>query len=526
MELRYYQQEAIEGAEHFIKHQFNPVIVLPTGAGKSLVLAGIIEKHIMEHPKQKILVLSHVKEILEQDYSAIVDWVGDIVGVYSAGLGEKQLHYPVTVASIQTIHNLDNTTFFSTVGLIIIDECHLVNHQDVGMYRSVIRRCNCSVVGLTATPFRLGHGYIYQGDDTVFDTLGYDGGNFENYNRLVQEGHLSRIISKSTSLQLDLSEVRTVAGDYNSADLSSVVDQNSITESAVNETIKYGKNYKKWLIFAIDIAHAEHIRDCLLLKGIPTGVVHSKMDIDRSIEIAKFKLGKYRAMVNVDVLTTGFNVPDIDLIVMLRPTKSHTIHVQTAGRGARVANGKTHCLFLDFAGNTERLGPINDVKINQPKSKKGKGGTAITKTCPECGVIHHPSVKSCDVCGFIFEFKTKLQQSASITPIVKEITPRLDQWLDVSYVTYSRHLGRDGKSDSMRVQYHCGLNSFSEWIAYGRQNYGGHLAKNWVRWRWRTGEELPASLNELLEKTDLIATPKRVHVDMSGKFPKILDAEF
>lgn len=526
MEPRWYQEEAITAGLNSIYENRNPVVVLPTGAGKTLVLAGIIERFMMEHPTERILVLSHVEEILKQNYNTVTNWIGDIVGLYSAGLGHRNNAKIVTIAGIQSIYQLDYMDpFFDKVGLIIVDECHLVNVKDTGMYRNVINRTKANVLGLTATPFRTGHGYIFIGDGVLFNDLAYDAGDFETYNRLVREGYLSKIISKNTEMRLDTTGVSVTAGDYNQTQLAEQVDRDSITETAIEEVIRYGKKYKKWLFFAINIEHAEHIKKSLTDKGIPTGIVHSKMEGDRRVELAMFHSGKYRAIVNVDVLTTGFDEPGIDLIAMLRPTMSPIIHVQTVGRGARVAEGKDHCLFLDFAGNTERLGPINDIKVKQRGAKQAATGDPITKTCPECDCVHHPSVKICDGCGYEFQFKTKLTKSSSHAAPVREDKEMLKRWVDVDSIRYSIY-SKPGKTDSLRVQYTCGMNTFSEWIAYKRPNYGGRMAENWVRWRWPKGELLPDTIGELYTKSDKLLVPKRIYVDASEKFARILNCEF
>jgi DNA repair protein RadD len=522
MELRWYQQEAVNAAYSSILKRKSSIIALPTGAGKTPTLTHIVEKYIESH-KGQVLVLSHVEEILTQNQRTLKDHLGNIVGLYSAGLGVKNHKRPVVVAGIQSAYR--SPELFQNVGLIIIDECHLVNNKNQGMYRTFVDEIqdyafdDIPIIGLTATPYRLGHGWIHSGSETLFDEICYDGCGMHVYNRLVDEGYLSKIITKGTNYKLDTDGIKTTAGDFNRGELIDRFDQDDVTEEAIKEIIKYGKNYKKWLIFAININHAESIRKSMNDKGIACGIVHSKMDEDRAIEISKFKLGKYRAMVNVDVLTTGFDEPRIDLIAMLRPTKSPIIHVQSVGRGARVHPEKEHCLFLDFAGNTERLGPINNI---QPPKKKGSGkgsGDPITKTCPECQVIHHPTVKVCDVCGHEFEFKTKLSTTASTAQAVVTGSDLIKEFR-VTKISYSIYK-KPGKTDTLRVQYHCGLRTFSEWIAYGRDGFGGVIAKNWVAFRLDKVFDMPKDVNELFEKSYLLEEPTRIVVDLSGKYPSI-----
>jgi len=533
MEPRWYQKEAIDAAGKAIKAESASIIAMPTGSGKTPTLTGVTENFLINHRK-RVLVLSHVEEILRQNYNTLVDALGGIVGIYSASMSSRESKNPVVVAGIQSIYN--KPELFVDVGLIIIDEAHLVNHNNKGMYREFINELEdliwgkVPIIGLTATPFRLGHGYIYEGENALFDNICYDCTGVEKYNRLVEEGYLAKIYSKGTDFKLDVSGVRTTGGDFNSGDLSDKIDQTDITERALKETIQYGERYKKWLIFAIDIEHAEHIAEYLNKQGIPTSCVHSRMEESRAVEIARFKRGDYRALVNVDILTTGFDETRIDLIAMLRPTQSPIIHVQTVGRGARVHPEKDHCLFLDFAGNTERLGPINDVQVKS-KKKKTVVGEPITKTCPECGVIHHPTVKECDACGHEFEFKTKLQETASNTDVVAATKTPIPtsgrQNIKVNSVSYSIHQ-KAGKTDSLRVTYKCGLRSYSEWIAYGRPGRGGEFARHWVKFRWLGSiNDLPKNTGQLYAVADkMLRKPKYIKVDFSGQYDSIVDASF
>lgn len=521
MKPRWYQEEAATKLARVALHNKNakPVAAIPTGAGKTLIICLTIDKILSEYPKGNIVVLSHVEEILSQNHKALSDYYEDFeIGLYSAGLKSRTIT-KITVAGIQSIYKKADL-FDVDKTFIIVDEAHLVTIKGTGMYRTFLESFkNRPIVGLTATHYRLGHGYIHEGKGAIFNTLAYDLTSMDNFNRLIDEGYLSKVISKGTYLRMNADNIKMRGGDFISDALASAFDKDEITVAAVDEIIQFGKNYKKWLIFAIDIGHAEHINAHLNKSGIPSICVHSKMTGDRKIAIDKFKSGEFRAIVNVNVLTTGFDVPDIDLIGMLRPTASPVIHSQTIGRGLRVSPGKDHCLVLDFAGNTERLGPINNVRI-EPK-RKGSGGDPIIKECPECGVYHPPAVRECDVCGHIFEFKTKLQVTASREKITIE-KDDLRKWLQVSDTSYSIHQ-KKGKPSSLRVTYKCGLVSYSEWVSFEHEGYAKHKANNWVKFRLGY---LPDNLASLYKKADGLKKPKRICVDISEKFPKIDDYLF
>ena len=540
IKLRWYQSEAAEALFNAVDGNLDthPIAVIPTAGGKSFTLCEFINLYLSKHPSDRILVLSHVAEILEQDHASLVTYFPGVdIGLYSAGLKSKTIE-KITVAGIQSVHN--KPELFSDVDIVIVDECHLVPIKGDTMYRSFLGNLHANYVGLTATHFRLGHGYLHKGEGALFNKIAYDLSAPHKFNKLVHEGYLSKLVTKNTLQKWEADEqgMRTTAGDFNSKDMSMAFDRDTITKAAVEEIIKFGKNYKCWLIFAINIEHAENIAETLTNAGIKTACVHSKMLEDRKQVIQDIKDGKYRATVNVDVLTTGFDVPGIDLIAMLRPTKSPVIHVQTIGRGLRVvhapgfpdsdegrrdaieAGPKQHCLVLDFAGNTERLGPINDVYIRQKGETKGTGEAPI-KECPECLVLMHPSIMECDNCGHEFVRKEKIEMKASTAEIV--LIER-EKWLDVKEVVYSIHQ-KPGKQSSLRVQYKTGLSGFSEWICYEHPNYAGHRARNWVDFRYLSNPK-PRDLQELYTNVDKLMKPTQILVDTSGKFATIKDYRF
>lgn len=514
-ELRPYQLPIADKVFNYIKNNpgKHPLVALPTGAGKTVVLAEIIKEYLRRNTNGHVLVLSHVKEILQQNVEAIENHLSCKVGIYSAGLDSKEVEQ-ITVASIQSVYN--KPELFQEFKFVVIDECHLIPVDGNTMYRKFFSGLNNpNYFGLTATPFRLGTGYIYGEEDSIFDDMLYDLTSMESFNKLVEDGYLCKLMIKATSHEFDLNGIKTVAGDFDLKGMSRAFDRDFITNACIKEIIKAGANYKKWLIFAIDIDHAEHIAEALIRTGIPTGVIHSKMDFDRDKVISDFKRGIYRAIVNVNVLTTGFNDPEIDLIAMLRPTKSPIIHVQTTGRGLRIADGKSHCLILDFAGNTERLGPINDVHVYKKRKSTGEG-EPITKRCPVCDHIHHPTVKVCDNCGHKFEFKVGLNMSSTNSEI---IATSKSHWFDVSHVNYTIHK-KHNSPDSVKVQYVCGLRYFNEFVFIEHPGYAGHRSKHWARFR---GIEATTSQDLIqAEKKE----PKRIRVDTKGKYPIIVDFEF
>ena len=519
-ESRWYQEESVGALWDAVTFSpdKNPVIAIPTGGGKTVIMGMFIKKYLETYPDNRVIVLSHTRDILEQDHAALQNFFPDReIGLYSAGLNSKTLKQ-ITVAGIQSIYKKKDLVKWTN--LYLVDECHTINHKAEGMYRTLLDDTKAIVTGMSATCYRTGHGLIYEGKSTLFDSLAYDLTSVDNFNRLVDEGYLTKLIAVSPEMKMNVDGVRKQGGDYNQKQLSKKFDKETITNKAVKETIKYGKNYSKWLIFAIDINHADHICDTLRSLDISADVLHSRMSRAREEVTKDFKDGELRALVSVGMVTTGFDAPNIDLLVLLRPTLSATLHVQMVGRGLRIAPNKSHCLVLDFAGNTARLGPINDVKI---PNKKGKGnGEVPTKTCPNCSTIMYASARACSTCGHEFEFESKLTTKASEKEIVAKSKEPEKQWRDVQRVSYQIH-NKKGSPSSLLVNYHCGLNIFKEWVCLNHKGYAKRKADHWVKYRGYKGE---LNLDEVFKAKDTLKVPTQIEVTASGKYFNITNARF
>jgi DNA repair protein RadD len=580
MKMRAYQEEAIDSIYSFIEDCYegeHPIAAMPTASGKTPIICGLIERVLSEAPNEKILVLSHVKEILGQDYDAIAEYFSSRkIGLYSSGMDSKTIEQ-ITVAGIQSVHK--KSELFEDFGFVIIDECHLIPMGEDTMYRRFLAELEgATYVGLTATPYRLDHGYLHKGKDRLFTDVVIDYTRGEKFTSLVDEGYLSNIFIKKTLMEMDTSGIKETNGDFNNGELDAEFNQDAITAVAIDEIIKYGKNYKQWLIFAINIDHAESITATLISKGITAVCIHSEMGANRDEEIENIRAGKYRAVVNVNILTTGFNVKGIDLVALLRPTSSVVLHVQMIGRILRVLyalgypldtpeqrleaikqSTKPHGLVLDFAGNTHRLGPINNVRIKKKRGEKidpddvddlDNGlDEARTKDCPSCLLIVEPKEKICPACGFNFELKTKLEKEAAELEIIQRkieeqekfiadnpeetIQQALDRlaareakkaWLNVFNVTYNLH-NKAGKKSSMKVTYDCGLQTFSEWVTPDHDGFALTRARMWMKKRLPVGMK-NLSLSELLVNQDLLLRPIRIRVDTNERYTEIIDQEF
>lgn len=536
---RWYQQETINAWwSDATSRAGNPLLVLPTGAGKSLVLAELIRSIMNKYPRQRILVLTHVKELIEQDLEAVIDqWPYAPVGVYSAGVGQKDLNKPVIIAGIQSLVKVpeDELPVFN---LVFVDEAQLISPDGTTSYRTVIDRLlaknpKLKVTGLTATPYRLKGGHLL--DCGLFTHTAYDLTTPEAFTRLVNEGFLSRLVTKRTQTKLSTDGVSERGGEFVESELNIAVEsQHDVTVTAVKEMIAMRRNYH--LVFATSVTHAYEIADVLKLHGEQVEVIHGGIAKKRRREIlTAFKKKELKWLINVNVLTTGFDAPHVDLLGILRPSKSVGLWVQILGRGLRVCPGKINCLVMDFTDNTINLGPIDDpaVPARGKKKKKGNGlGTIVAakfckgklsdgKACERvCGV----SCRKCPDCGYVFDMNDPaIFGQASSEDVMGNGMPKVEDYA-VTMVNYSL-FQRQGKPNSIKVIYYVGLTFYYAWL---NPEVVGPARKLYEAWWARAsgGTEPPADCDEFIQRRSELAQPKLIKVWHKKPYPDILNYDY
>lgn len=534
MNLRPYQQRAIDQLYDWFRagNTGNPCLVLPTGAGKSHIVAALCEDALTQWPETRVLMLTHVKELIEQNAAKLrAHWPGAPMGIYSASVGRKELGEPITFAGIQSIRK--RAAELGHVDLVIIDEAHLVSHKDEGGYRTFIadlERVNPAlrVVGLTATPYRLGHGLITDGD-ALFDDL-IEPVSIED---LVHLGYLSRLRSKVTGARLNTEGVHTRGGEFVEAELQRAVNTRDQNERVVREVIELAGDRRSWLFFCAGVEHAEAVCDVLRAEGVEAACVTGATPKgERERIISEFKAGKLQALTNANVLTTGFDHPGVDLIAMLRPTMSPGLYVQMAGRGLRVAPGKADCLVLDFAGVVERHGPITAV---EPPGRRREGnGEAPVKVCDQCAELVHPTVRVCPSCGFEFPAPEPKKLELRDVDIMGPPPGSLVHELRVTEWEWRRHVGRSSGKESLRVRYYGGLTeSVDEYLTLAHDGYPGDKARRTLA-RIATaaglspGWSLVDDLDEIARTMNDVPPPAvvRYTVKKPGGLPEILKREW
>lgn len=392
MTLRDYQLEAFDKAKAWLSETNEPAVIeAATGSGKSHIIAAVAE-----WADGRTLCIQPSKELVFQNYQKFLA-TGEPASLYCAALKQKSLKHRVVFGSPQSINNAIKK--FQQFETVIIDECHGITPTIKGIISQLAPK---RVLGLTATPYRLGSGYIYQYDengdpvpehetsDPYFNSLLYK----VTARDLLNRGFLTPIHSEDHAegyhtkhLELDKK------GNFDNVALEmATTSQSRKTTLIIQDVIAKTKDCMGVMIFATSIKHAEEI---LIQLPVDSALVTSKTKPkEREFIISEFKSQRIKYLVNVSVLTTGFDAPHVDAVVLMRPTESAGLLQQIIGRGMRLSEGKTECLFLDYAENVERHCPDGDVFNPKIKAYSAPGEMhLIAAECPACKTINQFSAR-------------------------------------------------------------------------------------------------------------------------------------
>lgn len=531
MQLRYYQQDAVAACYRYLAEKDgNPCIVIPTGGGKTPVIA-TIARDVVGRWGGRILILAHVKELLQQaadKLAVIAPEMADKVGVYSAGLNSRETSTPVVIAGIQSVFR--RAAELGAFDLVLIDEAHLIPPDGEGMYRTFLaaaREINPAVrlIGLTATPYRLNSGLICS-PENLLNEICYEVGVKE----LIAGGFLSRLVSKAAAGEVNADDLHVRGGDFIPAEAEALMTADKVVEVAVEEIVRKTADRRSVLIFCAGVRHAEQVRQEIAARGLSVEAVYGDTLAQfRDEAIAKFKAGEVKYLVNVAVLTTGFDAPETDCVVLLRPTQSPGLYYQMCGRGFRIAEGKKNCLILDFGGNVQRHGPLDMIEPHARRKREhgdGKSDAPPTKKCPECGTVVLRIFTVCPECGHAFP---AIHDAYAATDglLSGEVS---EEEYEVSDVWFSVHEKKDappGAPRTVQVEYFADMTtSFREWVCPEHSGYARTKFEKW--WRELAGADspLPADAEEAAERARDEIGPAVVGVRIrrvSGeKYPRVV----
>jgi DNA repair protein RadD len=529
-DLRPYQLAASKAVDTALcEGQSGVCLIIPTGGGKTIIMADMIFRWLTQWPDTRIAVLAHTRELVEQNavkfatYWHARNGTSAPMGIYCAGLKRRDIDASVIFASIQSVYS--KALHLGPLEVILVDEAHHIpTIKNEGIWRQFIhdaRRVNTDlrVIGLSATPWRLGSGSII-GKDAILQHIAYEIGIAD----LIQQGYLSPLICKGSLHQPDTSTLHIRQGEYIESEIANLMDQKPLIDAAVAEMAKLADDRSSWLVFCAGVKHSQHVADALIAAGIAaaslTGEVNAK---ERARIINEFKCGKLRALCNCMVLTEGFDHPGIDLVALLRPTKSAGLYYQMVGRGFRLSPEKENCLVLDFAGVIAEHGPIDTIRGKPQRKLKDTGHhSAPVKICPECQLYVHPSVPLCPACGYRWPEKPKHEAQAKKAAVLSTAFSSTPTRYPVHRVSYAKHVGQSGVP-TLRVDYYFGLQRIaSEWVCLEHTGYARRKAEAW--WRARADHQAPACVDEALQNLPS-RQPLAVHVKDQGRWPEVVSVE-
>jgi DNA repair protein RadD len=526
----------------------NPLIGMPTGYGKSLVIAEIIRRCLNWWPDSRIIVATHRKKLIQQDFKALMSvWSTAPAGIYSAGLKQRDTMHPVIFGGIKSLLNAKE--MFGFRHFMIVDEAHLVSAEAERTYMKFIEYMRTInpyfiVLGLSATLYRVGTGPLEEGGlftDVIFDCTSMD-----EFNRILDEGWLCRLIPKATTTELSVEGVGWSGQDYNQSDAQAAVDKPDITLKCVREVIeaKYADRRRSCLIFAQGVDHAEHITQCLRALGQNASCIHERVSDEEQIErLTSFENGTLPWLVNNDILTTGFDMPMLDMIAVMRLIGSPGLWVQILGRLTRpfyqpgmpqntaderlaaiAMSFKPNGLVLDFGANTRRLGTINNPMRPKARKSSGKPGVAPIKICPLCGTYNHASATTCcnPACAAEFLRAQKINAGASTDELITRPTEKVFETYPVTQVIYGK-IGKPNEPAVLRVSYFSGMNliPFKENVCF---EYTGTLYRDAMKW-WlaRSTQPCPTKVDDVLQAQTQLRRPQAIRVWTNTAYPQIVE---
>lgn len=539
MESRYYQTEANQAVWNYLcnNQTGNPLIVLPTGSGKSLVISLLVKQAI--DFGARVVVLQHRKELIEQNAEKIRFLLpGVSVGVNSAGLRKYATSDDVILGGIQSVHG--KAWDFGRRELVIIDEAHLVSDRENSMYQSMLTDMleatpKQRVVGLTATPYRTGEGPLC-GHDKTFQRIVYEAMT----GTLIEQGFLCPITNKSAESTVDMSGVKRRGGEFIQAEMIAAFESGDNVRQACAETVARCEGRHSVLVFTAGVHHAEDVASIVeQITGEAVGVVTGdSFAMERAETIRRFRNQELRWLVNCDVLTTGFDAPCIDAIAVMRSTLSPGLFAQMVGRGLRKHELKLNCLVLDFGGNIARHGSLDDPEYGRVSAKRQASEATVEnngrgKQCPQCKQDVAANCRFCPECNYTFPINISGEADEKST-LTGDEPP---ETFTVVGCRYSPHFKKSDPEapSTLRVDYECqpldgggnlSTKHVSEWVCFNHTGFARTKAGLW--WQARCEHVEPSSVDEAIDLLNrgVGRVPATITVKKEGKYQRIVSVEF
>lgn len=546
--LREYQKTALDVIHHDLSIMQNVLCCAIMGAGKTILTARLIYKYYTTTDR-KFLILAHKKELVEQFLKAFITKTGvdpyDI-GVCCAGLHKKEINKRITIGSIQTFINHGKN--YTGCDLFVIDEVHRCTIGTNSQYDQIIdslrsKNSAMRLLGLTATPFRLGAGYIYgdkckPGTINLFSKINHK----ITYHELLEKKFLMPLQGKvavNDQLAKDLENVDK-NGDYVLEQLGVMMQQQIHIETAVEAIQLYTDGYKRICVFACTINHAEDLQKAIDIKypGKCT-IVHSNLNsIQRDKNMADWKAGIKPIMVSINILIEGFDYPELDCLVCARPTESVALFLQLIGRLLRMAEGKENALLIDLTTNTDKFGTdLDNMRVTIPKSALEVGKKKSEKICPKCDELVHVAIRICPKCGHEWTVEENEKIIATQMPELKTVLFKKKEkeiiiTTPVWYIVYDMmaHIHVSKKNNKMlgKISLYYGDfdHVYNVFICMPDFYDGYAVEKAKEIWKKFSVEPFPKDIKEFNELSRSIKKPERILLSTDGKWPKLVEIDF
>ncbi len=492
---RWYQLNAInETIDYLFAFQGHPCLQIPTAGGKSLIQAEIARRVYDIAPNKQQIMLTDVTALIGQNRAELLEqWPQAKTTVYSASYSQKNHTGEIVFCGIQSVYK--NASLFKDVSVVFIDEAHRASLKKNGMYHTFIHNLleknpYARIITMSATPWKLESGTL-EGSWMV-DKIIYK----IPMKVLFDEGFLCPILTPSTSVNLNFDNVkRKSSGEFNENEMAALMDDEYVTEAAINDAMMYASDRKSGLIFACNVKHAEHIREALKSHGEHAEIIIGDTITEERNEIVdRFKSFKLRWIISVGTLTTGFNAKNADLLIMLRATQSSSLWLQIVGRVLRTHESKINALVLDYGSNIDRFGPIDQIGPPPTKEEVKQAKRTPFKQCPgalpsgeACNNMVPYLDKSCPKCNFQFGGDTApnhgvVVSNASLVQIKQDVRE-----INVSSVSWDKYVDKKG-SECLRIGYRYGIQTVYEYLYFSGETWQRIEACRW--WEKRVNGEI------------------------------------
>jgi DNA repair protein RadD len=534
----------------------NVLLSAACSAGKTFMFSKITKRFLGDRPAGRVLILLDMEVLVTQARDKLIEAVPELqldIGIACASVSAfKDTSKRVTIASRQSLANILGSC--EPFQLMIVDECHMMAMpkeeavEPVDQYAIIIQvlrdyNPKMRMLGVTATPFRLNDGYIY-GNKNASGSRPYFS---EVHHRitvaeLTAAGYLAPLVGVTAcpeDLVQQLGEIGMIGGEYNLGRLGALMEQGVHVGSAVEAWREHAIARKKTLAFCVTIEHAERLAEGFSAAGIPATAIHSRLTpLENHARMKDLEKGlESKVFCSVAKLTKGLDVIDIDCILMARPTKSTALYAQMLGRGQRIAPGKTDCIVIDMVGNNAEHGTdLDKLKVTYKRGVGDEEGQMPTKECPKCACLLHPAVRVCPECQYEypekdFEELDKPHLVHSDYGVAEPIRAKVQSMYVIDHL--ARRKSGEKEEDRrtlLKIELSCYQDGYALtaidvkiWLCFPDDGYSGFaIEKGEAKWLEMCGTRPPRSAAEALDRQEEIKMPEEALIDVSGKWPELL----